>query len=426
VILVRYRHLVFGSYITILRIPGAWAFSAAAFIGRMPISMYGLSFVLLVQPISHSYAIAGTFAATFTISSAVGSPYTSRLTDRLGQNKIAPWLTLISTVTLVLSAIVIVVFTPVPSGSTYTLLRPSVIAALLLAAVAGASIPNMGSYVRARWRGVVESERLLHTAFAFESVIDEVIFVVGPPLATLIAVGTSGAWSLGLCAVLLVIGTALLSVQHRTEPPTTHESQTHGRLALLYPGMAAVTAIAVLLGVVFGSFEVVTVAFASAAGHRGYAGLLLALYAFGSLASGVVVGTLHFKGPLLRRLLLQTFAFAVVCIPLPFVRTVPQLGVAAFVAGLAISPLLISAFTLVEKLVPPARFTEGMAWMTTGLGLGVAFGAPIAGRIVDAGTAANGYFVVLVAALLALLATLVAYPAVSRAAVANIDFELPS
>ena len=417
---------MFGSYSAILRLPGAVAFSFAAFVGRIPISMYGLSFVLLVQPISHSYAIAGLFSAVFTISAAAAGPFTSRLADRFGQNKVSPWLTFISTVALIGAVVIVVVWTPVPDGATYTLLRPSVLAALVLTAIGGGLVPNMGSYVRARWRFVVDNERMLHTAFAFESVLDEVIFVVGPILATVIAVATSGAWSLALCASLLVIGTGLLAVQRRTEPTPTHSEHSQGKLALLYPGMLAVTFVAVLMGVVFGAFEVVTVAFATDAGHRGQSGVLLACYAFGSLLSGIIVGTLHFKSQLMPRLMVQTAFFALVCIPLPFVRTIPQLAVAAFVAGIAISPLLISAFTLVEKLVPSSRFTEGITWMTTGLGLGVALGAPVAGRIVDVQAAAHGYFVVLGAALLSVVAVAVAYPSVSRAVVTNEAFELPA
>lgn len=415
-----------GSYTAILRIPGALAFSVAALIGRMPISMYGLSFVLLVQPISHSYAIAGMFSATFTIASAAAGPFTSRLADRFGQNRVSPWLTAASTLSLIGSILIVVLLTPPPAGQSYTVLRPSVLAALACTAIAGALVPNMGSYVRARWRFVVDNERMLHTAFAFESVIDEVIFVVGPPLATFIAVSISGAWSLALCAALLVLGTTLLSVQRRTQPTPTLAEHGQGKLALLYAGMLAVTLVAILMGVVFGAFEVVTVAFATEAGNRGQAGLLLACYALGSLISGVIVGALHFKGPLMRRLLAQTAFFALVCIPLPFVRTVPQLAAAAFVAGLAISPLLISAFTLVEKLVPSSRFTEGITWMTTGLGLGVAIGAPVAGRVVDVHSAASGYFVVLIAAVLSLLAVAVAYPSVSRAVVKNTEAELPA
>jgi MFS family permease len=419
---------VFGPYATILRIPGALAFSAASFIGRLPISMYGLGFVLLVQPISHSYAIAGLFSATFTIAAAAGGPFTSRWADRWGQNRVSPWLTLVATVSLVASVLLIVLMKPGPHASvnSYNVMSPSVIAALLFTVIAGASVPNMGSYVRARWRAVVDSEQSLHTAFAFESVIDEVIFVVGPPLATFIAVATSGAWSLALCAILLVIGTGLLAVQKRTEPKPMNADHHRGKLALLYPGMLAVAVVAILMGVVFGAFEVVTVAFATEAGHRGQAGVLLAFYAFGSLLSGVVVGLIHFKTPLIRRLLWQTAFFALMCIPLPFVTSIPQLAAAAFAAGLAISPLLISAFTLVEKLVPETRFTEGITWMTTGLGLGVAIGAPLAGRIVDVSQASNGYYVVLGAAGLSLLAVAVTYASVSRAIGASEAFELPA
>ena len=56
----------------------------------------------------------------------------------------------------------------------------------LLAAAAGGSAPNTGSLVRARWSAVLDPSGR-QTASAFEAVADEVVFVVGPVLVTLLA-----------------------------------------------------------------------------------------------------------------------------------------------------------------------------------------------------------------------------------------------
>src|SRR4029079_3366318 len=62
-------------------------------------------------------------------------------------------------------------------------------------------------------------------------------------------------------------------------------------------------------------------------------------------------------------------------------------------AGVAVSPSLISSFTLAEVLVPRAVVTEAFTWIGTALGLGVAVGASVAGKIVDV-SGANAAFLV--------------------------------
>ena len=44
-------------------------------------------------------------------------------------------------------------------------------------------MPSMTALVRARWTELHRDTPALHTAFAFESVVDEVIFMIGPMLA---------------------------------------------------------------------------------------------------------------------------------------------------------------------------------------------------------------------------------------------------
>ena len=77
------------------------------------------------------------------------------------------------------------------------------------------------------------------------------------------------------------------------------------------------------------------------------------------------------------------------------------------VAGVAVSPSLINAFTLTEVLVPKAAVTEAFTWIGTALAIGVALGASIAGKIVDASGANAAFVVATVAAGIAALVVLV-------------------
>jgi predicted MFS family arabinose efflux permease len=71
------------------------------------------------------------------------------------------------------------------------------------------------------------------------------------------------------------------------------------------------------------------------------------------------------------------------------------------VAGIAVSPSLISSFTLAELLVPRSATTEAFTWIGTALGLGVAVGASVAGKVVDVAGANAAFGVSTVAAFVA-------------------------
>jgi predicted MFS family arabinose efflux permease len=89
------------------------------------------------------------------------------------------------------------------------------------------------------------------------------------------------------------------------------------------------------------------------------------------------------------------------------VQQVALLAVVVFVAGFAISPMLISGNALVQELVAPTRLTEGLAWIATSIGLGVAAGSALTGAAVDALGAHRAFTVPVVAGLLAAVVVLV-------------------
>src|SRR5262249_11475473 len=62
-----------------------------------------------------------------------------------------------------------------------------------------------------------------------------------------------------------------------------------------------------------------------------------------------------------------------------------------FVAGVAIAPTLITGYSLIDHLAPPERRTECMTWLSSAIGVGLAIGAPAAGRLIDLSGARAGY-----------------------------------
>ena len=260
----------------------ALAFSATALVARLPISMMTLGIVLLVSTLSGSYGLAGQVSAAYIIGNALFAIPHGGLADRSGQGKVL-WVDSVAfALTTGLMIVSIVQDWPLPWPH-------------ILAALAGAAIPQIGTMVRARWNHLLPTASERHTAFAAESVADEVVFVTGRAIVTLLA--TSFAPQAGLLAALAVgtIGAAALAAQRRTEPQAHPRDTMTARDRMPWGMLMPLTASAVALGSLFGALEVATVAYADDAGHKGYAGLMLGAFSLGSLAAGVVAGTVAWR-----------------------------------------------------------------------------------------------------------------------------------
>ena len=393
-----------GPYAEILRQPGAARFTSAAFIARLPISMVGLGIVLMVSAVRGSYALAGLIAAAYTVSSALLSPLGSRAVDRWGQRRVVRLLVLIHVAGLLSLA--------------WSTVRSAPAALLIvIAIVSGATQPATGALVRARWAHLLGGDRRLRTAFAFEGVLDEFIFVVGPPLATFLAVAVSAPAPVIVSAALVAMGSVLLLVQRGTEPPARARSIERRGHPLRRVGVPAVLVVLLAIGGVFGSIDVATVALADQEGQRFAAGIILAAYAAGSMAAALVVGARSSAGTdalLPRFLLLASGALVLVTLPLLLRPGLVALGLLALLAGLAVSPVLITSFSLVEVLVEPEEITEGLSWAISAIGLGVAASAAGTGWLVDRAGAPAGFAVTIASALTVALVSVAGHGRVRR------------
>ncbi len=378
---------MFTTYRRVLGLPGALAFSMSGLVARLPISMVSLGIVLLVSTRTGSYALAGTVSAAFLVTNAVFAVLQARLIDRRGQSRVLPWTISVFGVGLALMMLAVELDVPAPWPH-------------LCAAVAGAAMPQVGSCVRARWSLLVPDKQELQTAFAFEAVVDESVFIVGPTLVTLLATTVHPLAGLSAAIVAGVGGTAMFVAQRRTEPPVRDRGGS-ARTALPWPVLAPLTACALGMGVMLGSTEVATVAFSDEAGAKAASGLLLAVWALGSLLSGVVTGALRPRTGNATRFRWGLLAMALLVVPLPFVESLGLLALVLFLSGFAISPTLIASVAWIEEVVPEDRLTEALTVFTTGLAAGVAPGAALVGVVVDASGASASYWVGAAAGLVA-------------------------
>jgi MFS family permease len=373
-------------YAEIFRIPGAWRFSAAAVIGRMPMSMFGLGTVLLISAETGKYGVAGAVSAVGSLGYAFTSPLVGRLVDSRGQRRILlPLLAVFASAT---AALILAVQLHLP---TWAFFVPG--------AVAGSTMPSLGAMVRARWSVLLAGSPRLHAAFSFESVADELCFVIGPAAVTLLATEVFPASGVGMAALLCVAGTIWFAAERSTEPTIVEPEPVSGTggsrqrrvRGAPAPGLAVLAPVYLLLGAMFVSIDLSTVAFAQRFGHKPLAGFILGTYAFGSATGGLWYGSRQWRAPLNSR-----FAITL-CLTVLGVATfwaqpnLITLTCGIYLCGLTIAPTLIAGFSLLEAQAHRGRRTEAISWLSSGISVGVAVGASVVGFVIDAHGPRVGY-----------------------------------
>ncbi|GLW50163.1 MFS transporter [Streptomyces sp. NBRC 14336] len=383
-------------YGQLLRTRGAWTFLLPGFAARQPFAMLTISIVLLVQHTTGSYGAAGAAAAVTGVSMALFAPYSGRLADRYGQRAVLiPGVLVHALAGLTLTALA---------------LADAPLWALFAAAVpTGASVPQVGPMVRARWGVKLQDSPLMTTAAAFESVTDELTFVVGPLLATALCTAVDPAAGLVTEAGLTLVGGLLFAAQRSTQPSVT--PQGHARVrhasALRVPGVRVLIVAFLGIGSVFGGMQVSLAAFTESIGEPGMNGVLYGIFAAGNMLSGIACGAIAWKIAPQQRLVLGYAALALAASGLWAAHSVLVLAGLGLLVGMSIAPALITGYTLVEKLVPAGARTEAFTWLTGAVALGQAAAVTVAGQLEDRFWDGAGFLVPMGGTLLA-LATLLA------------------
>ena len=384
---------MFSSYRRLFATPGSPAMVLAGLVARFPTGMAGVASVFMIT--AHgSYGLAGALSATLLVVVALAGPQLSRLIDRHGQARAAVPAQLVASSGAF--ALLLCVQTHAPTWILF-----------VCAACSGVG-PNLGALSRARWSSMLDGdEATLHSAYSFESVLDEICFVLGPLVATVLATALFPSAGFLASSLLFLIGTLLFCAQRRTEPPVRAATAASARgSALASPGLRVLTGVLLAMGTMFGVNEITTVGFADAHGHKAAASLVLGCYALGSMLSGLAFGVWKPKGSPSRRLLLCLLLMTAALLPLPFVDNLPEVAAVLLVAGLMTAPTIVTAMGLVRELVPAEKLTEGFSWAVTGLLLGVSAGAAVGGWAVQHLGAGAGYRLPPLAAAVALLIAL--------------------
>jgi len=372
-----------ATYRTLLRAPGAAAFFLTAAAGRVGIAMTSLGIVWLVHAKTGSYATAGLVTGGFAVAEATAGPQLARLADRFGQTRVLP------PALLAHAAAVATLLALVAAGTPDWLMTAGGV-------LVGATIPQLGALSAARWAALLRDERAaaLPTAFVLESLANELAYLAGPALVSIL--GASGYPAIGtvLAAALVVAGGLCFAAQRGTAPPASGAASRHrtGR-SLLRPGFAVLVGVNLAIGGFFGAMQISVTAFAVEHGAAGAAAVLFTVSSCASLLAGWLYGLRRWRAAPQVQLALVAAGLAISCLPLLVVGSPVQLAFDVALTGLAIPLNLVLCSVLAEAAVHRAVLTQAFVWLNSASAAGSAGAAAAAGWAVGTFGAHGGFAV---------------------------------
>jgi len=362
--------ITFSRYAQLFSQPDMRGTILASVIGRLPIGISGLALLLLVQAREASFIDAGLVTSAYLAGLAGIAPLVGRLIDRLGPQPVL-----------------------LAAGLAYPLALLALVSALghgaplwlvvILSFAAGATLPQVTTCMRTLYRRRLQDDNLLITALSLDSVLIELVFIVGPMLVAFFVATSSPAVAVLFGALCAAVGAIFIT---RTPALRTWPVEPRHRQSLLgaLQDSAFRRLLMVLLGyaAVFGLVDIGAASYAHASGHPALAGVILGVMSIGSATGGLVYGGRPWHLPLSRQFALALVIMGASIAPLAFIANPYALSAVALVSGITMAPPLIIQSTMVAKTMPTSQMAEAFTWVTTamlcGVGIGFAFGGAVA------------------------------------------------
>lgn len=342
---------------------------AASLIGRLPIGICGLAILLFVQSTLGSFAKGGVAGAFYMAGLAGVAPILGRVIDRYGPRGV-----LLAAALLFPSTLLALLWAVERFGAS----------ALFIAVAVGATFPPITVCMRTFFRQRLSDESLLTTAYSLESVLIELIFILGPLLVAFFVAFSTPAIAVYFAAGCGLVG-ALLFARSAAMRAWKIEARTVSHLLgpLGEPGFVPLITVVLLFAAAFGFLEIGVTSYATEHESAALAGVLLGLMSVGSALGGLAYGSRSWHFALVPQfstlLALMGAGLALLCIPshpLAF-------AVLGFFAGVVMAPVLIVQSMLVAKSVRPEHTAEAFTWSASALLAGVGLGLATGGMLLE-------------------------------------------
>ncbi len=340
-------------------------------IARLPLGMASLSLLLAIQAQTSSNSLAGVVSGVYVLGLGIVAPLVGRGIDRFGPKP------LLRLTALVYPAVMALLAWAIGSGQPVWLW-------VLLSLLAGMTLPQVTAQMRSAIPKLLAGRAEQQVAFTIDTLVIEVVFMTGPPLAGLfLALGYPLAATLaagacgGLGAAWFLHSPAVAS--WAPHPGRASERSLAG--ALREPGLRAILVTCLFYAICFGLFEAGIASYCNQLGAPHHTGWVLGLTSVTSATGVLLYGSRDWPGRLAahyRLGMLLTAALIALCAA---ANDLVALYLLAALASTPMATVLAAQNMLVVKVAPAGRVAECYTWVGTALLFGVSAGLSAGGLL---------------------------------------------
>ena len=349
-----------NNYREVLKSPGFLRVITSQLLARFPFGMMSLALVMHIQHVYGSYAIAGFALGAETVGAAISGPLLSRFMAKVGVTR------------------VIIPFSIATASAMFAIAVYSgdPLVTIALSGIVGLTSPPIQSAARTVYPTLVK-KRLLSSVYALDATAQELIWVVGPVLATILAAQINTVFPVIVMGTLQILGA--WSFVANKEVSSLKIPKSNSRIGGVLKNK--VVFVNLILGMLLiGSFSGVEVGTVAILG-KALAGPVIAVFSVGSILGGVILGNRNKgKWALTRFLALITAGYLLI-----FVNPTDAIwmSIAWFIAGLGIAPALGTMSAIIGATVKTSDAPEAYGWAGTGQLMGYSAGAALAGIAIE-------------------------------------------
>jgi predicted MFS family arabinose efflux permease len=355
-----------NDYREYLRIPGVKPLLFASTFGRLAYAMVSLAIFFQVQSITGSVGTAGLAVGLSSGLGAMTAGPRGLIVDRFAQTR--------------------PLFAFVPAYAISCLLLAFVakdpISAVLLSGLIGLTAPPINISIRPLWLDIVGQERV-RMAYSVDTAYHNLVMLLGPIIATLVALNISPKLGIAAVGVSMLIGGLLLAFNSHSRGWVPEERE-HGEAGLLRsPAIRFLAVEGAMMGLSAGFITIGIPALATLSGEEGMAGPVLSAMGVGAIIGTLWAGAKAKEIAPVNGLRASTLLFAIALLPLAFVPIGPWMMVVVLVAWAFIGPANVFYLEVIDLVRPrgTAVAALGTLWMIEGAGMAV--GAALGGIIAE-------------------------------------------
>ena len=352
-------------YREIFALQYTWTLVLASFPARIAYGMIGLGIFFKVQRETGSVAFAGLAIGLNSIAGALTAGFRGYLIDRYGQS----WPLRI----FVPSYAAMILAVNASESKTFL---------LVMATIMGLTAPPINLSVRPLWKSIVSGTQL-RTAYAIDTSIMNTAGVIGPVIATTLALSAHPGSALAVASAMMFIGGTwiMMSKVSRNWIP---EVKDKGQQALWRnPALRLLMLEGSFIGFGWGIFDVAVPAFATLEKVPNRTAWVFAAMGIASIGGGLIAGTLSKRTSSLSALRKTYAVWFLVSVPIAFTYPGWSMVIAGAFLGFVGGAIQVFYWEVMEAVRPKGSATSYMGLLWTVEGTVMSLGAAIGGWLCE-------------------------------------------